>query len=144
MIALRPLARREALAVAALYAKADVLLGAQATRSEVLKKMPLAEVIHFAGHAGARVVLAACDTAGAQPHDRSSGGTSLAGEFLRAGASSVVASLWKVEDSAGEGLFVDVHRGLAAGQSAPHAVARAQRMCKTNRACRIAAARGSA
>ncbi len=167
-----PKARSEALAVAALYPKADVLLGEHATKPQILARMQHAGVIHYAGHAvapssggaarlllagsaadpshglslgdlsfrlaNARVVLAACDTASARPHDRATGVSSLASEFLRAGASAVVATLWKVDDSASAGFFVDVHRGLAGGQRPATALARAQRACSASSNCRTA------
>lgn len=168
-----PKARREAVAVAALYPKSEVLLAERATKSRVIKAMATAQVIHFAGHAvangsvaprlllagpvtnasnslslgdltfrlsGTRVVLAACDTAVGQSGHRASGSMTLAAEFVRAGASAVVATLWKVDDSASEPFFLDVHRGLAAGQSTAQAVAAAQRKCRGSSACRSSAA----
>ena len=50
----------------------------------------------------------------------------LAWPFLAAGASSVVAGLWPIDDAAGE-LLVEVHQGIRAGLSAADAVARMQR-----------------
>jgi CHAT domain-containing protein len=166
-------ARREAHTVAGLYESAVVLLGDKATKADVLRKLPEASVIHFAGHAlpasatadarlllagsvadpssaltaqdligrvaRARVVLAACETA-SDSGERVSGVTSIAATFLRAGASSVVGTLWQVDDAAAEQFFVDVHRALASGQPAAMAVTRAQRSCYASPSCRTAAA----
>jgi CHAT domain-containing protein len=85
---------------------------------------------------GARIVLAACETAAAARADRSVGAVDLAGGFLRAGATSVIATLWKVDDLVGQEFFVGVHRGLAAGQSPAVAVAAAQRACRASVSCR--------
>lgn len=60
------------------------------------------------------VVLASCDTAGGQL-GANAGATSLAGSFLQAGASAVVASLWEVDDEATEALMFDFHQRLVAG-----------------------------
>lgn len=84
---------------------------------------------------GARIVLAACETAAADRTNRSVGSADLAGAFLRAGAASVVATLWKIDDTAGQAFFVAVHRGLAAGQSPARAVASVQRACRASQPC---------
>ena len=85
---------------------------------------------------GARVVLAACETAAAARTDRSVGAADLAGAFLRGGAASVVATLWKIDDVGGQEFFVKVHRGLATGQPPAVAVAAAQRACRASESCR--------
>jgi CHAT domain-containing protein len=85
---------------------------------------------------GSRVVLAGCETATASATDRSTSRTHLASAFLRAGASSVVGSLWKVDDAVAEEFFTGVHRRLAEGQSAAVAVAGAQRECRASGDCR--------
>jgi CHAT domain-containing protein/tetratricopeptide (TPR) repeat protein len=85
---------------------------------------------------GARVVLAACETAAAARTDRSVGAADLAGGFLRAGAASVVATLWKIDDVGGQAFFTSVHRGLAQGQTPAAAVAAAQRHCRSDERCR--------
>jgi CHAT domain-containing protein len=85
-----------------------------------------------------RVVLAACET-GAMSTDRATGLSSLSTALLRAGAVSVVATLWDVDDAAGEVFFLNVHRALAAGQTTATAVARAQRQCRADVDCRRAA-----
>ena len=85
---------------------------------------------------GSRVVLAGCETATASATDRSTSRTHLASAFLRAGASSVVGSLWKVDDAVAEQFFTGVHRRLAEGQPAAVAVAIAQRECRDSAECR--------
>jgi hypothetical protein len=55
------------------------------------------------------------------------GPLSLAHTFFRAGAGSVVASLWPLEDDEAEALFSPFYRRLAAGDSVAAALARAQR-----------------
>jgi CHAT domain-containing protein len=85
-----------------------------------------------------RVVLAACET-GATSTDRAAGLSSLSTALLRAGAVSVVATLWPVDDSASEMFFSNIHRALAAGQRTATAVARAQLACRADAACRRAA-----
>jgi len=84
------------------------------------------------------VVLAACET-GATSIDRAAGLASLSAAFLRAGAGSVVANLWRVDDSASEVFFLNVHRRLTAGDSAARSVALAQRACRADEQCRRAA-----
>jgi CHAT domain-containing protein len=83
-----------------------------------------------------RVVLAGCETAQSSVADRSTGRAHLATAFLRAGASTVVGSLWKVDDAVAEQFFTDVHRRLAAGEPAAVAVAGAQRQCRGSVDCR--------
>jgi CHAT domain-containing protein len=82
-----------------------------------------------------RVVLAACET-GAMSTDRATGLSSLSAALLRAGAVSVVATLWDVDDAASEVFFLNVHRGLAAGRTTAAAVAQAQRQCRADPECR--------
>jgi CHAT domain-containing protein len=86
-----------------------------------------------------RVVLAACET-GTTSTDRAAGLSSLSTALLRAGAVSVVATLWEIDDAASEMFFSNLHRALAAGQSTATAVARAQRACRADDACRRAPA----
>ncbi len=76
---------------------------------------------------GARlVVLSACASANG-PALRGEGVQSLARAFLHAGAASVVATLWPVEDRASEQLMETFYRGLGAGLSVSAALARADR-----------------
>jgi CHAT domain-containing protein len=74
---------------------------------------------------GSVVVLAACATMGLVTH-RGEGPIGLAWGFLAAGAASVVATLWDVDDRAIASLFVDLHRGLASGKTASDALRAAQ------------------
>lgn len=95
----------------------------------------------LAGHIrpNTKVVLAACET-GATSIDRAASLTSISSAFLRAGASSVVASLWPVEDSSAAEFFPSIHRELLRGAPLSSAVASAQRACRQNQNCRRAAA----
>jgi CHAT domain-containing protein len=86
---------------------------------------------------GSRVVLAGCETATASAADRTTSRTHLASAFLRAGAASVVGSLWKVDDAVGQQFFTEVHRRLASGQPATVAVAGAQQQCQQSPECRL-------
>jgi CHAT domain-containing protein len=83
------------------------------------------------------VVLAACESA-ASAREYTTGVSGLSTAFLRAGAASVVATLWKIDDTASEFFFLNVHRGLAAGYSPAESVARAQRACRADQQCRAA------
>jgi CHAT domain-containing protein len=71
------------------------------------------------------VVLAACTTAGTVSR-RGEGAVGLAWGFLAAGAASVVATLWDVDDRAVAPLFVDFHRRLASGGRPADALRAAQ------------------
>ncbi len=77
------------------------------------------------------VVLSACETGlGSGAHLEVPPGDDWVGlvrAFLAAGATSVVASLWPVEDAATAGLMVQFYDGLGEGHTKPHALARAQR-----------------
>ncbi len=59
-------------------------------------------------------VLAACDTAAGRTL-KSEGVLSLARDFMAAGVSTVVATLWPVEDEAAARLFPDIHEGIRRG-----------------------------
>ena len=80
---------------------------------------------------GQLVVLSACQTALASGAlaDVPAGDdwVGLVQSFLQAGAGSVVASLWRVEDQATADLMEQMYRRLAAGQSRAEALAGAQR-----------------
>ena len=80
-----------------------------------------------AGHPspGALVVLAACRTLGATSI-KGEGAIGIAWGFLAAGASTVIATLWDVDDAAVAPLFVDFHRRLIAGSAAGEAHRAAQ------------------
>lgn len=75
---------------------------------------------------GTTVVLGACETAVGRVF-RGEGASSLARSFLAAGATSVVGSLWKVQDASAMTLLTGFHRALAAGVPAVQALAQAQR-----------------
>jgi CHAT domain-containing protein len=74
---------------------------------------------------GTVVVLSACDTARGRIY-RGEGAMTLARPFLAAGASAVVATLWRVRDDALFGVLAQFHRELASGLDAPQAMARAR------------------
>lgn len=67
------------------------------------------------------VVLAACATARGERR-RGEAGVSVARAFLAAGASSVVATLWPIEDEPASEFFPRLHHHLAAGLSPAEAV----------------------
>lgn len=71
------------------------------------------------------VVLSACQT-GAGKEVRGEGVMGLNGAFLQAGARSVVASLWQVEDNATNILMREFYSGLARGLSVSSALREAQ------------------
>jgi CHAT domain-containing protein len=75
---------------------------------------------------GATVVLSACDGARGTvaPGEDVHG---LARAFFRAGACSVVASVWPAEDRSTPALMSALHRRLARGVAGPEALRRAQR-----------------
>ena len=83
------------------------------------------EVLNGSLAPGALVTLAACQTAG-RPGAGSEGVAGLARAFFQAGASSVVASLWPVEDRATRELMLRFYRRLAAGQPRGEALSGAQ------------------
>jgi CHAT domain-containing protein len=84
-------------------------------------------------------VLAACQTA-YDSDERGNGTTTIAAAFLRAGAASVIGTIWNVDDVASKDFFLSVHRRLLSGQSPSQAVASAQRACYASAECRRAAA----
>ena len=71
------------------------------------------------------VVLAACETAAGRTM-RGEGAMSLARPFLVAGARTVVATLWPLDDRTSEALFTRLHRRYAEGASAAEALRAAQ------------------
>ena len=89
--------------------------------------------------ANAKIILAACET-GATTIDRAASLTSISSAFLRAGAGSVVASLWPVDDSSAAEFFPSIHREVLRGARMSAAVAHAQRTCRQDPNCRRAAA----
>lgn len=148
-------AEGEARQISGLYRKADLLIGAQATKARVLNGLSHANVVHFATHAiadtasaeASRFVLADdtlstseiavldhtnIDTvvlAGCQTAVAAKGYgdiRSLAAAFLAAGSRNVVASLWNINDEAVAALSEDFHRFLLQSGSAPAALRNAQ------------------
>lgn len=71
------------------------------------------------------VVLAACSTATGTAY-RMEGATSLSRAFLLAGASSVVGSLWDIDDEMSEAFFIRFHQRLASGEAPAAALRGAQ------------------
>lgn len=121
------------------------LTGAQATLTELKRLLPEADVLHIATHSqvenrpsdsfiqlsdgflrldqvyglplrpGGLVVLSSCNSASPQNQER--GPVTLAGAFLAAGASGVIASLSPVGDEEAQALFQEFYRNLAKGLS---------------------------
>jgi CHAT domain-containing protein len=73
----------------------------------------------------ALVVLSACET-GYGSIRRAAGTISLAWGFLVAGARTVVATLWRIEDEPAANVMIDFHAHLAAGQDPIAALRAAQ------------------
>jgi tetratricopeptide (TPR) repeat protein len=84
------------------------------------------DVAGVAMRPGSVVVLAACETAAGATY-RGEGPLNLARPFLVAGAATVVASLWKVDDDAASDLVLAFHRELEARRDPGEALAAAQR-----------------
>jgi hypothetical protein len=147
-----PFAQREAEEVAALLGTTS-LLGGEGTRAALLEQLAEARVVHLATHAQfdpsspldsgvvladgvltARdilrtrlradlLVLSACETGSAGALGGELAG--LAQAFLQAGARSLVASLWKVDDAATATLMSAFHGGRRAGVDTAAALAAA-------------------
>jgi CHAT domain-containing protein len=84
------------------------------------------EVLGLEMREQAMVTLAACESVG-KGRRRGEGVAGLARAFFEAGAGTVIASLWPVEDRATRELMVHFYRGLATeGKSAAAALAEAQ------------------
>jgi CHAT domain-containing protein/tetratricopeptide (TPR) repeat protein len=106
-------------------ARAQLLMAPEQTRTGVTPSDISAHTLA----PGALVVLSACDTAVGKTY-RGEGAMSLARPFLRAGASSVVGTLWPVRDEPSHALLVAFHRNVAAGLPASVALAQAQRAAR--------------
>jgi CHAT domain-containing protein len=74
---------------------------------------------------GTLVVLAACSTIG-QTTIRGEGAIGMAWGFLAAGASTVIATLWDVDDAGVTPIVIDMHRRLIAGAAPQDALRAAQ------------------
>lgn len=138
--------KKELLRLGAQFPKSALLMGAEATTASFLREIQSHSIVHIASHAtpegialsdkdlnlkeifearlspGTLVVLSACDTARSQHH-----ASSLAEAFQVAGASAVIASLWKVDDQATAELFGHFYSGLRSGRPPDQALALAQR-----------------
>ncbi|HEX7152170.1 MAG TPA: CHAT domain-containing protein [Thermoanaerobaculia bacterium] len=149
-----PHADREAEAIAALYRPAHVLSGTNATKANFVAQAARADVIHFAGHGlagedaapslffageGGRmyaqeiarltlprrplVVVAACSTL--RGHTAGLDGTrSIASAFLAAGASTVVGTLWDIDDEPSAFVVTRFHEALKRDGVSPSAALR--------------------
>lgn len=148
----------EARAVAALFPQGVALIGAQARASELVRLAPQAQVLHLAAHSGlspelnqtyielsdgrfsleqvyglqlergARVVLSSCESGLGQaaPGREVS---SLASAFLSSGASSVVATLWRVEDGPSAAFFQKFYPHLLKNESISSSLRQARLEC---------------
>ncbi len=151
-----PGARAEVRALSARAARPTVLTGAAATRSDVLKAMGAADLIHLAVHgrpadgdgpprlllaagqrltaadllqhrlAGAAVILAACDSAVGQPDTGDEMPTVLPRALLLAGARSVIGTRWPIDDRSASELMTQLHARLRR-EGPERALAEAQR-----------------
>ncbi len=151
-----PGARAELQAVEKLTTRAVTLLGEQATSGALKQNAPRAKLLHIASHSGlgkipgesyisladgpfslekvyglslpsgALVVLSSCRSAlgEAQPGREV---TSLASAFKIAGASTVIASHWEVDDEVTRELFESFYRHLAQGRPRGEALRLARR-----------------
>lgn len=78
------------------------------------KRLTVRDIAALRLQRNATVVLAGCSTARGEPR-ASEGVLSVAHGFLMAGASSVIATLWKIDDGAASVFFPRLHERLAAG-----------------------------
>ncbi len=129
-----PATAEEARMVAGLFPRSQALVGEQARCDELVRWAPQADILHLATHSGlspslnqtyielsdgpftleqvyglrlrpgCRVVLSSCESALGQS-DPGREVSSLATAFLVGGASSVVATLWRVEDDTSKAFF---------------------------------------
>ncbi|MBT9586282.1 CHAT domain-containing protein [bacterium] len=129
-----PATAEEARLVASLFAHSQALIGPEANSKELIRWAPKAELLHVATHSGlsrtlnqtyielsdgpfsleqvyglnllrgSRVVLSSCESALGQT-DPGREVSSLATAFLAGGASTVVATLWRVEDNTSAAFF---------------------------------------
>ncbi|MBN9415945.1 hypothetical protein ABS71_03780 [bacterium SCN 62-11] len=153
-----PATGQEASAVAALFPHGVALVGPQARASELVRLAPQAQVLHVAAHSGlspelnqtyielsdgrfsleqvyglqlergSKVVLSSCESGLGQaaPGREVS---SLASAFLSSGASSVVATLWRVEDAPSAAFFQKFYPHLLQHQTISAALRQARLDC---------------
>lgn len=89
------------------------------------RRMSSSEIAAIRLQQTAVVVLAGCSTAAGERRGIE-GANSVAHGFLAAGAPSVIATLWPIDDAAAAGFFPLVHAGLAAGLPPAKALRAAQ------------------
>jgi CHAT domain-containing protein len=89
------------------------------------------EIARLGGLEDKLVVLAACNTASGEVL-RGEGVLSIARAFFQAGAESVVASLWRIDDRLATEFFDGFYRRLSTGASVGHALALTQADWSTN------------
>jgi len=102
--------------------RSALLLAASANDSGVVDTHDIASLSLPAARA---VVLAACSTASGGREGRE-GVDSVARAFLAAGAPSVIATLWPIDDQLAAPMFIRIHKRLAKGASPASAVREAQ------------------
>lgn len=152
-----PLITAEAEMIFRALPRAEILLGAEATRSELAARARAADVVHLACHGVFRhenplasalrlgdgwleardIVAGSIDLGGAVvvlsacgsglSPDYASAPVGLASACLTAGASGVVAALWVVDDAVTLELMTHFYRALAQGETAESALRRARR-----------------
>ncbi|MCA9776001.1 MAG: CHAT domain-containing protein [Candidatus Eremiobacteraeota bacterium] len=139
-------ARSELQQLGSQFPKSSLLIGRDATTSAFLREIENYPVVHIASHAspegielddkslslqeifeaalnpGTLVVLSACETARSEAH-----ASSLAEAFQIAGASAVIASLWRVDDQATAELFRQFYSYIRDGHPPDEALTLAQR-----------------
>ncbi len=152
-----PRVREEVAAIAPLFSQATILNDDAATMEHLRAALPSADVVHLASHGQFRpdnplfssirlhdgwltvrdayamelncelVTLSACETgvSAVAPGDELIG---LARGFFRAGAPSLVVSLWTVDDAATAQLMTEFYSRLTAGDSPAAALRYAQRI----------------
>ncbi|MBX3169111.1 MAG: CHAT domain-containing protein [Candidatus Eremiobacteraeota bacterium] len=153
-----PATGQEASAVAALFPHGVALIGPQARASELVRLAPRAQVLHVAAHSGlspelnqtyielsdgrfsleqiyglqlergARVVLSSCESGLGQAAPGREV-ASLASAFLSSGASSVVATLWRVEDGPSAAFFQKFYPHLLKNESISTSLRQARLEC---------------
>lgn len=150
-----PATGEEARMVSALFSPSQALVGSRATSEELIRWAPQADILHVATHSGlspslnqsyielsdgpftleqvyglhlrprCRVVLSSCESALGQS-DPGREVSSLATAFLVGGASSVVATLWRVEDDTSMQFFKRYYARLLQSGSTSRALRQAR------------------
>ncbi|HYH09530.1 MAG TPA: CHAT domain-containing tetratricopeptide repeat protein [Thermoanaerobaculia bacterium] len=150
-----PSAEREARRLTRAYGRSIALFGELATVEAFARNASSADVIHFGTHGaapsgpkgeaalvlvdgrlgvtkiaatrlrpGATVIVASCSSA--RGTVRAEGTISVARAFLAAGASSVISTLWPIDDASSADFFPVLHEHLSRGASPAHALRAAQ------------------